>query len=251
MQAHIGSTTLGMGSVSVREHIRWGSDAASEPTSTLVLTSPGRFFVDIRILKSALDQPDEPDIRPADQLDWAFGGTTASTKIPRHDGSQVSHSIFGHWVDSRTTEPEKIVDEGDMFPNHDNPGTTLETGRMVNPATGTETDYEELWRDEDPRPVPGHAHCTVFQLHDDGNQKRGLFIRLGIHAQGVLRTGEIFTAERWGWNSSLSKWERIFKVGGEQAHSLERILGEPGKRYHELDTIETTSGAWKIIEASG
>lgn len=42
-----------MGSISFREHIRWIPDEASEPTSTIVLTSPQRRFVDLRILKSA------------------------------------------------------------------------------------------------------------------------------------------------------------------------------------------------------
>lgn len=248
---HLPSTTpTTMGSVSIREHIRWGSEAASEPTSTLVLTSPRRYFVDVRILKSALDQSAGSASLARDQLDWAFGGTSASTKITRDDGSQVSHSSFSHWVDSRTKEPEKVVDEGDMLPGQDDTGTTLETGRMVNPATGTEMNYEELWRDEDPRPVPGQADCTVFQLHSDGDQKRGLFIQLGHHALGVLRIGDIFTGERWSWNSSLSKWERLFKAGDEQAHSLEGFLDEAGKHFHERDTVTTTSGEWVVVEAS-
>lgn len=43
-----------MGSISIREHIRWladGEGEAGEPTDTVVLTSPGRRFVDVRILK--------------------------------------------------------------------------------------------------------------------------------------------------------------------------------------------------------
>lgn len=41
-----------MGSISFREHIRWVPDEAGEPTSTIVLTSPQRRFVDLRILKA-------------------------------------------------------------------------------------------------------------------------------------------------------------------------------------------------------
>jgi hypothetical protein len=40
-----------MGSISIREHIRWLPDKASEPTSTIVLTSPQRRFVDLRIFR--------------------------------------------------------------------------------------------------------------------------------------------------------------------------------------------------------
>lgn len=38
-----------MAGISIREFIRWLPAEASEPTSTMVLTSPGRRFVDIRI----------------------------------------------------------------------------------------------------------------------------------------------------------------------------------------------------------
>jgi hypothetical protein len=49
-----------MGSISIREHIRWFPDAASEPTSTIVLTSPERRFVDIRILQDFGDVEERP-----------------------------------------------------------------------------------------------------------------------------------------------------------------------------------------------
>jgi hypothetical protein len=39
-----------MASLSFRKFIRWLPDEASEPTSTLVLTSPEKRFVDIRVL---------------------------------------------------------------------------------------------------------------------------------------------------------------------------------------------------------
>lgn len=40
-----------MGSISFRESIRWLPEEASEPTSTLVVTSPEGRFVDIRVLR--------------------------------------------------------------------------------------------------------------------------------------------------------------------------------------------------------
>lgn len=39
-----------MSTVSHRKYIKWHPDEASEPTSTLVLTSPENRFVDLRIL---------------------------------------------------------------------------------------------------------------------------------------------------------------------------------------------------------
>jgi hypothetical protein len=42
--------------ISIREYIRWLPDEASEPTSTIVLTTPQRRFVDVRILKPTSDE---------------------------------------------------------------------------------------------------------------------------------------------------------------------------------------------------
>jgi hypothetical protein len=36
--------------ISIREYIRWLPDAPGEPTTTIVLTTPERRFVDLRIL---------------------------------------------------------------------------------------------------------------------------------------------------------------------------------------------------------
>lgn len=41
-----------MANISIRESIRWLPDEASEPTSTIVLTSPSHRFVDLRITHS-------------------------------------------------------------------------------------------------------------------------------------------------------------------------------------------------------
>lgn len=41
--------------ISIREYIRWLPEEASEPTTTLVLTSAENRFVDIRIIKAAND----------------------------------------------------------------------------------------------------------------------------------------------------------------------------------------------------
>ncbi|KUI55812.1 hypothetical protein VP1G_03160 [Cytospora mali] len=251
-----------MGSISIREHIRWGTDAPSEPTSTLVLTSPGRRFVDVRVLRRALSSSSLPNsgpkhprdenfgILPRDQIDWAFAGTSSSSKVTRHDGSQVSHSIFHHWVDSRSKEPETIRDEGDMFPQPDD--MILETGRMVNPATGIETDYEELWCDEEPSSIGvGEVTCVVYQLQDDSIGKRGQFVRLGQYAQGVLQIGNGFTAERWVWHQGQSKWRRLVKTGDDDAPSLETLLDKNGSRRKEGEQVETPSGTWAVIEVQG
>jgi hypothetical protein len=45
--------------ISVREYIRWLPDEPSEPTSTIVLTTPERRFVDIRVLKESSPSDDD------------------------------------------------------------------------------------------------------------------------------------------------------------------------------------------------
>jgi hypothetical protein len=52
----------------------------SEPTSTLVLTSPARTFVDVRVLKGPGEELlSEGD--PQDRLEWAFAGRSESEVV--------------------------------------------------------------------------------------------------------------------------------------------------------------------------
>jgi hypothetical protein len=143
-------------------------------------------------------------------------------------------------------EPEAVADEGDMFPQPD--GTTLEKGSMVNPATGLDTSYEELWDDQEPQPVPGLPLCTVLRLHDDDSRTRGLFVQLGQHAQGFLRRGNVFTAERWLWDVNSAKWEHLFCVGGPQAESLEDLVPSPDTQFHKDQLVTASSGTWSVLE---
>lgn len=243
-----------MGSVSIRRHIRWGADPPSEPTSTLVLTSPGRRFVDIRVLTAASPGLDSTiDLGheafgslTMDRLDWAFAGTSSSAKVTRADGGETTHSVFNHWVDSRTTEPQLVRDEGDLTPCPG--GLALEVGSMVNPATGLMTAYEELWHDEQPTPRGAKTpECVVFQLLDEPGAKRGKFICLGPYAQGVLRVGNTFTAERWLWSEKLSRWEQTVKIGDNHDPLGFLIDGrrDPSK---VGDQVEGSMGTWTVVE---
>ncbi|CCF45250.1 hypothetical protein CH063_03553 [Colletotrichum higginsianum] len=194
-----------MGSISFREHIRWIPDEASEPTSTIVLTSPQRRFVDLRILKSAPTADAAQTTHAAGRLEWGIAGTSSSTLRDDGAGGQVRHSRWEHWIDSRTTDPENAADEGDMYEQAD--GLTLEKGRMVNPATGEETDYEELWRDVEPAAVAG---------------ARGSVVWLGRFCQGISRVGEDVTAERWEWRDD-GGWRRTMRIG-ERGLPCEALL---------------------------
>lgn len=133
----------------------------------------------------------------------------------------MRHSRWEHWIDSRTTEPENAADEGDMYEQPD--GLTLEKGRMVNPATGTETDYEELWRDVEPVTVPpvgaaaeGEAQkgveCVVLKHENETSGARGMVVWLGRFCQGISRVGEEVAAERWEWKEGEG-WRRTVRIG--------------------------------------
>ena len=47
------------GSICTREYIRWLPDEPSEPTSTVVVTSPQNRYVDIRVLLSGKDRKNQ------------------------------------------------------------------------------------------------------------------------------------------------------------------------------------------------
>jgi hypothetical protein len=227
-------------SISVRESIRWLPDAASEPTSTVVLTSPERRFVDIRILKHW-------DNQSSTSLDWAFAGIS-STEI--REG--VSHSTWRHVVDSRTCTPEDVVDEGDIFPQDE--GRTLETGRMLNPATGKLTEYEEIWSDldvqediEDQTAQQKRVRCLALELRDDVRQQRGMVVCLGGYYQGVIRIGDEFASERWRWEDG--KWQRKFSVGDISIPSPELLYSITLSRGDEVRSGDPLQ-IWRIVELS-
>ncbi|KAK4460560.1 protein HRI1 [Cladorrhinum samala] len=209
-----------MGDISIRESIRWLPDPASEPTSTVVLTSPQRRYVDIRILKPR-NEDYNPAIIPLSRLDWAIAGTSSSSdgQTDSATGEKYSHCEWRHWIDSRTLDVTNATDEGDNYSVPGDPSLTLEKGRMLNPATGVVTDYEEVWRseeikaaapsrDDDPALLRGDDRepdpplCVVMEHHgdeSDGKVRRGMIIRLGRYCQTFLRKGTDVFVERNEW----------------------------------------------------
>ncbi|ODV85449.1 hypothetical protein CANARDRAFT_28248 [[Candida] arabinofermentans NRRL YB-2248] len=175
--------------MSTRLSIQWNPTPDSKPppeeTLTMVLTSPGELFVDIR---SWLNPTPAQKKFP---LEWAFAGS--EIELPDVDGKKViqfNHQFFDSvyiqeyttWsknynhlakqkqkqqqlhhqthklaVDDSTAEldlppmPDRSsipLDIGyfSSFPD----GRRLETGSMANPATGKVEPYEEIWVSVDP-----------------------------------------------------------------------------------------------------
>ncbi|KAG8673587.1 hypothetical protein FPOAC2_07033 [Fusarium poae] len=230
-----------MGTISIRKFIRWLPDEPSEPTTTLVITSPRlKRFVDLRIL---LSDNDSTDKLPFSRLDWAIAGTTVSTRKPDPSGALTSHSTFHQWISSR----ELVNDAGFMYPQ---PGEdlTLEKGSMVNPDTGVDTAYEELWHDATPTAIPGETdvRALVLQTEDEEKGVRGCVVRLGRYAQGLIRVGKKIALERWEWMEG--GWKRTVRMGDEEL-PIEKILGED--TLEENDSVDVGGRTWNVIEASG
>ncbi|EME76932.1 uncharacterized protein MYCFIDRAFT_111364, partial [Pseudocercospora fijiensis CIRAD86] len=210
---------------SKRQWIRWESDhhppsQPHEPTNTLVLTSPGSRFVDIRILNSGHSDPEIPQlardaaILPSSHLDWAFAGTSTSEILP----TGGTKSTWTHFVDSRHPDVSKVSDSALMFPQPNGQGLTLESGSMLNVSTNQIEKYEEMWLEIPPRTTnksnktAENVEVVVLELWDDEAGTRGMVVRVGSFCQGVVRRGEGFSVERWEWEEK-GGWRRVVRMG--------------------------------------
>ncbi|KAF1942781.1 hypothetical protein EJ02DRAFT_375208 [Clathrospora elynae] len=204
-----------------------------EPTSTLVLTSPNKTFVDIRLYKpfdvGAAAHP-LPNQAEPQRLEWAFSGTSSSRPttitLPQHGKSakklkeerwaNVSHATWTHWLDSRYAVGTLVfpVDEGDLYPIA--PGLTLEVGSAYHPALGAVKTHEEMWRDVDAVATnkTGSMMCVVLRVQADAAGVRGVVVRVGQYCQGIVMMGESTTVERWEWVKGEDGWKRTARVGG-------------------------------------
>ncbi|KAI4159868.1 MAG: hypothetical protein LQ342_006196 [Letrouitia transgressa] len=229
---------MNLPSISQRKHYRLVPGEPEEPTSTLVLTSrQSRFFVDVRVLKEHHSK--------TDALQWAFAGTSESW-YDNSNGKRFAR--WSHWIDSKTKEPE--VDQGEMITLEN--GDVLERGVNVDSVSGEETVYEELWSDLEilAAGVEDARVCAVFQVDDEENNARGLFVRVGGWCQSVLKTGKELTVERWEWVAHRSEpihgsWERVVHVGSEDLlRPTEIPFDDPPK----FNVVEQRGFTWRLVE---
>ncbi|KAH7045845.1 hypothetical protein B0J12DRAFT_741836 [Macrophomina phaseolina] len=224
------------GDVSLRKWICWDGEAPTEPTSTLVLTSPSNTFIDIRLLlptphTPAAERPLPNTGGPLDRLDWAFAGVSeslppielphaqqhASSFAPlapidvaalRTDGegvASVPRKRWRHVIDSRCKYGEVPgADEGEMYPvQRGSKGAgeeCLEMGRMERwKGSGVVWGYQELWVSLEAKPVVGDSlrRGVVLSLDMPEHKARGSVIRVGQFVQGLLMIDDEVTVERW------------------------------------------------------
>ncbi|KDQ58511.1 hypothetical protein JAAARDRAFT_128365 [Jaapia argillacea MUCL 33604] len=178
-------------SISKRLYIRWFPNPAGEPTSTLVLTSPSKRFVDLRFFLPS----DSNASRILSQLEWGFAGTSHVTP---------THGEWTHDIDSRPDNDDhrNDKDEGDMFPDpNGDQNVSVERGRMWNAERGAVGEYEEGWLEV---AVQGRGRCVVLEI-GKGDQSAGvgdsratgMIVRVGQYCQGIVKIGEQTLVERW------------------------------------------------------
>ena len=218
--------------ISIRRSIAWLPAPHSEPTSTVVLTSPARRFVDVRV--TLADQ----------SLEWGFAGTSSYAAIDDvHEKGQ-----WRHWVDNQHELGAEVVDEGVCSKQAD--GSMLEVGAMVNPATGAVGDYEEVWDDVKPvGPAGDAARCIVLQ-HETATS-RGVVELLGVYLQGVLKNASGTSVERWQWtDADGGAWKQTFTAGGHDTGLPCETAFRQAATLQEGDTLTFQGLSWTVVEAA-
>jgi len=151
----------------------------------------------VRLLCEIYDEEKSKEANTLACIDWAFAGRShTSARGAREDGMiKLSHTVWDHWIDSKSNDPG--IDEGDMWVQED--GDVLERGKQKHPETGGETEYEELWHDLEVSPLgkKQNRSSMVLRAHKPERKVRGLVVKIGGWCQGMLKTGDDLTVERW------------------------------------------------------
>ncbi|KAF2097542.1 hypothetical protein NA57DRAFT_77798 [Rhizodiscina lignyota] len=218
---------MGKPHISIRKHICWdphNGGVPSEPTSTVVLTSARSFYVDVRMLKAneAGQTSTEAGSSSFRGLDWAFAGMSTTLRSPiAGDAAEIME--WQHWIDSKhsTQESGNVVrDVGRCFPQPN--GDTQELGKMVNPDTGLETEYEELWgalEIQSTEVDTDRKIAVVLQTsekQEDGKNAavcKGLVVRVGQFIQGLAVIDGHVTVERWAYDKYRREWNEVVRLG--------------------------------------
>ncbi|KAB5585226.1 hypothetical protein GE09DRAFT_19101 [Coniochaeta sp. 2T2.1] len=251
--------------ISIRTSIAWHPDPPSEPTSTIVLTSPGKYFVDVRLLLPI----DPTGALTPDRLDWAFAGTSTTSPLPPstspHPPTTTPHRLVAskwhHWVDTRHPDAESVVDTAQMriYPD----GRSVEVGSMANPATGIVTPYEEVWMEGE---VDAGEGGMVLQTEtpEEGGRRRGVVVRVGGRIQGILRVGDGVGVQRWERSGEDGWWEVVAGMAaaageeeeeeegvGDLVRAMEFVAGGGGENVHAGERVLGPERAWRVVEVWG
>lgn len=227
----------------------------------------------MRILKSALansgsDGPFASSDPDGHIVQWAFAGKTGTREInkPGGKGGPYKHSVWEHWIDSKsttTTTPEP--DEADLYtlPN----GDVLERGKQSHPtlAAGKECEYEELWSNLEIQAIPGERInleeegeskrvSVVFRAEDQEGKVVGMVVRVGSWVQGVMRNKDgSLGVERWCWKwveeegNEERGWRCLVKIGDGMMPCPTTFDGT-ALFLKEGQKLPLSGGVWTVVE---
>ena len=156
----------------------------------------------------------------------------------------MTRGRWNHWIDSRIVDTEGVADEGTNYPAEG--GKTLEKGRMLNPDTGRQTDYEELWRDVDAD--SSVSRYAVLRL-DKGLEHRGSVVLVGDYCQGIMRLGGDITAERWQRKGPRDEWRRSIVIGEGELPCARILKGDDHGSLVPGGNITVGKDEWSVTEA--
>ncbi len=122
-----------------------------------------------------------------------------------------------------------------MYPQKD--GSTLEKGRMLNPDTGKDTDYEELWLDLSPQ-----GQSTTALLRIDSGGVRGMIVWLGTLCQALVRDGDGIALERWEMVDG-DGWQRTVRMGSRSLPCGDLVNGRL-----QLAAGAIVADGWGVLE---
>lgn len=123
-------------------------------------------------------------------------------------------------------------------------GTVLEKGCMINPETGLNTPYEEVWDDREVSSLDMAQICVVLK-YENGNG-RGLVVKLGKFCQGFIKIGEQITLERWELNDEPTC---IVRIGSDELPcklAMERTFNK--KEFSIDEEVIVADRSWTVVE---
>ena len=237
-----------------------------------MLTSKDSHFVDVRLFREKYEEEKFHGTNSIACVDWAFAGRSQTTKP--HKGqeggtAQISHTVWEHWIDSKSNSPG--VDEGDMLVQENE--DVLERGKQRHPDTGEETEYEELWHDLEVIPLgkKRNRSSLVMKANDPERSVRGLAVKIGGWCQAILKVNDDLTIERWerrpvkssdgsaSTDEALQErtrndWVRTFRLGKGTlpcefmcSNTLGKIGLNTAQRY-QTDEDWASETEWKVLE---
>ncbi|KAA8904867.1 hypothetical protein FN846DRAFT_907599 [Sphaerosporella brunnea] len=171
-----------------RLYHRWIPRLAKEPTSTLMLITPGNRFLDLRFSRSSAAPP------------LLLHGTSGQYIRTATSG------LRAYSVDTLCGQPQNQLHSLLMQEN----GDLLESGVLCDPSDGAEKRYEAAWRLCEATP----RIAVVMLLRGRGGDVVGVIVRVGGWCQGLLAEAGDVTAERWvRAEDGQRQWARVLKAG--------------------------------------